>query len=130
MISNELYNSYSKSSYFVRLTDRWVRLRIGQPCPQILLDSLHGESWSIITAYNPYSNILSPYENKLRDEQLRIDTKEVKRFRAYGAGPSWTEFGYLILGPFDLAVQLAKKYDQHALVCGFDTPTLVLCSSF
>jgi len=76
----------------------------------------------IITAYNPKSIVISDEQNELRNENLKKDLDDLKctYVKAVSHDPLevWkAENGFAVLGLTKTQlIQLAKKYEQHAVV--------------
>lgn len=84
---------------------------------------LHNSSeWAFITAYNPYSVILTKEENFERHNQLIELTKNYATFEGHGVGedPTWEpELSLLIIGITATdAKMLGVKFEQNAIVYG------------
>jgi len=87
-----------------------------------------------ITAYNPFSSVVSDAVNTIRQAELADEIKRhnLNYFEGLGKHPSagWVEEpSYFVLGiSLEAAKDMGNKYDQNAIVwCGPDTiPELVL----
>lgn len=118
----DLINAYRNTSYNV--FEPKISIRIGETNP--VLDALLREydctEWAYITAYNPFSEVLSEEENMERHKQLKATLKEYALFEGEGVGtdPSWKpERSLLILGISEGdAEKLGEKFQQNAIVVG------------
>ena len=89
---------------------------------------------TFITAYNPYSEVLSDKENAKRNCELKqeLDKLGLKIVIGFGQDPeiAWKkEDGFVVFGlGLDAAKELGVKFQQNAIVwCGVDAiPRLVL----
>ena len=93
----------------------------------------HGvKTWSFITAWNPFSKVLTDEENTIRHQELIALTNRYKTFEGEGRGtdPQWKpERSLLILGiSREEAIRIGKHFEQNAIVVvGEDAiPKLVL----
>lgn len=83
------------------------------------------ETWTYITAYNPYSKELSDNENESRNSLLKKDLKELGLLVYEGFGRSknpdfpWQEKSFFVPGiSRAAAINLGTKYEQNAIVFG------------
>lgn len=82
------------------------------------------EDWAFITACNPRSNPSTSTENDARSAALRreIEAGEWRFYEGEGipAGDDWMpEASFLVLGiPRERAIDLARRFEQHAIVAG------------
>lgn len=76
--------------------------------------------FAFITAYNPYSKVLSVEENKERNGLLLVDLNEYMTIPwAWGdrSGEREPEDSFLVCNIFkDQIIQLAQKYEQNAIL--------------
>lgn len=86
-----------------------------------------------ITAWNPYSNLLTHEENTKANLELKTTLESLRLLVFDGVGKSqdsvWYEDSFCALGGNkDLAIQLGKDYRQNAIVYGSltENPTLFL----
>ena len=101
-----------------------VRVREEVPAQLVkFLESQKAETWSIISAYNPYSQELSTDENQRRHGLLQqlLTELQSKFDPAVGrsiAGP-WEEPSFLVLDlSYDMAQSLGTVFEQNAVVFG------------
>jgi hypothetical protein len=118
--------AYEQAIYEVYYGQATIQIKIGESCP--VLDSLIAEgdrsSWALITAFNPYSQLLSELENQQRHQRLTQQLTELQLplFPAVGkdqAGVWIPEPGLLILGIERVeAIAIGRKFEQNAIVYG------------
>ncbi|TGL60874.1 DUF3293 domain-containing protein [Leptospira sarikeiensis] len=127
-----LLSEYLGSEYIV--FDPELIIKIGEKHPELdlFLKQKQVSTWAFITAYNPKSKLLSPEENRLRNQNLE---KEIARFefkKGVGRKGNWSEESYLVLGgSLDFVLNLGRKFDQNAFVYGeIDSEAkLIFCNS-
>ncbi len=96
-----------------------MRFRLSsQPTSQTLFDN---RRFSVVTAYNPRSQLLEKAENQARHQQLEADVLALgwQSAPSLGSSPSgdWIEHGLLIWdAPLELVLDLARRYGQHAIL--------------
>ena len=118
----DLIEAYKNTSYNIFKPE--ISLKIGKSNSDLddLLENYNCTEWAFITAYNPFSNILSDEENWERHKQLKENLREYCCFEGEGVGddPSWNpERSFLILGISEEdAVDLGEKFQQNAIVVG------------
>ncbi len=124
---SNLMEAFTEASYFVRIANNWVKLKIGQPCPEVA-KAAEFKTWAIITAYNPGGTQVSDDDNRKQHQFLDEETQCFeRRLEAYGTGEGWPkEHGFFLVGiSRDQAISIAKKYGQAAFVFGTDVPELI-----
>jgi len=118
----ELINAYKNTSYNV--LDPPMSIKIGHQNPELdaLLERYDLTNWAYVTAFNPFSELLTAEGNEERHEQLNKRLKEYLSFEGEGLGtdPSWKpERRFLILGISEKdAVKLGEDFQQNAIVVG------------
>ena len=119
---NSLLEAYKNTKY--KVFEPTITIEIGkfnQDLNTLLLKHKSNE-WAFITAYNPFSRVLTNEENKIRHEELKELTKSYVFFEGHGVGedPTWEpELSLFIIGiSKDDASIIGKKYEQNAIVCG------------
>ncbi len=127
MPSYELLAAYCRTDYRVEVPNRIFSIRLGNVCRELddlLAETGHTE-WAIITAENPRSVQRNAAENADRQERLhqRISAREdwlVFSTVARCPRSEWPpERGCLVAGITEAdALQLAREFDQHAILCG------------
>ena len=96
-----------------------------------MLRSKGSESWAYITAYNPFSELLSDEENEKRNKELESKLTKFEIFSGRGVGTDGTwsdEESFLVLGiSRNDAMELGKKFEQNAILFGTidDVPELI-----
>lgn len=81
-----------------------------------------GDSWAIITAFNPESCRLNGRENLARNRELHdmLWSLRLPAFRTVNsdARGEWREPGFLVVGMSRaVALELANTFEQNAVVC-------------
>lgn len=120
---DDLIQAYLETEYRV-FSDPPITLRIGvknRSLDDLLLEE-HTSSAAFITAWNPFSQLLSDEENAGLQRSLFSDLRALGVIVIEGVGihPAgvWPgEPSYLILGiARDVAIELGRRYKQNALV--------------
>ena len=119
---NDLLEAYKNTKYVVFELDIVIEIdKIIDKLNQLLNEKKSVE-WAFITAYNPYSRVLTDDENKVRHNELKELTKGYITFEGHGVGedPSWEpELSLLIIGITKQdAFLIGKKFEQNAIVYG------------
>ena len=122
-MDKDLYNAYSSTLY--QVTEPRVDIRIGVKSKELdALLLLHNcTTYAFITAWNPFSKILSEEENNRRNKLLFKELSEkYVLFQGQGIGqdPTWKpEESFLVLGIDEYtATEYGRKYEQNAIVFG------------
>ncbi len=90
------------------------------------LECYDGRRFSILTAANPFSQQFSDDENIARNNSLKLEL-EKSGFEfdwSYGeqADQTWREDGFIVFdAPFEVTLELARKFEQNAILYGFDS---------
>ena len=117
-----LLDAYKSTTY--QVIDPKISLRIGEASKELdlLLGELNVSSFCFITAYNPFSKELSYTENSKRQVLLAEDLRSYKFFKGVGipSDKAWSpEPSFLVVGISKVySIELAKKYEQNAIVLG------------
>lgn len=119
----ELLQAFAETRYIVHHEPPFT-MHIGQPCPELkaLMADQNALSAAFITAWNPFSQSLSPKENKARQDELKANLKRRGLVCIDGMGQhpsnSWPgEVSVLVLGlDLEAAKSLSRHYEQHAFV--------------
>ncbi len=119
---NDLIEAYKNTKYKVFEPAIIIEIsRYNQDLDNLLLKHNSNE-WAFITAYNPYSRVLTNDENKMRHDELKELTKAYVTFEGHGVGedPAWEpELSLFIIGiSKDEAWFIGTKFEQNAIVCG------------
>ncbi len=119
---NDLIEAYKNTKYKVFETDIIIEIGVLNQDIDDLLIEYKSVEWAFITAYNPYSRVLTNDENRLRHEDLKELTKAYITFEGHGAGedPAWEpELSLFIIGiSKEEASLIGTKFEQNAIVCG------------
>ena len=129
---NSLIEAYKNTKYIV--FEPTLIIEIGKLNLEIddIIINHNSNSWAFITAYNPFSRILTNDENRLRHDELKELTKDYITFEGHGVGenPTWEpELSLLIIGiSKDDASKIGKEFEQNAIVYGLinETPQLLI----
>jgi hypothetical protein len=119
---NSLIEAYQNTKY--KIFELALTIEIGKFNQEIdvLLQKNNSNEWSFITAYNPYSKVVSDEENNIRHDELKELTKSYKTFEGHGVGedPTWEpEISLFIIGISKKdAIIIGNKYEQNAIVYG------------
>lgn len=118
----ELINAYKNTSYNV--FDPPMSIKIGHQNPELdaLLERYDLTNWAYVTAFNPFSELLTAEENEERHIQLKKRLKEYPSFEGEGVGtdPAWNpERSFLILGISEIdGGKLGEYFQQNGIVVG------------
>lgn len=134
-INEELLEAYNNARFHI-YSEPAVTLRVGIESTELKTLMLRHtvSTAAFITAFNPYSQLLSDVENNQRNAKLLIDIEEggYIHFAGLGqdVGAKWPgEESYFVLGIDESAVKaLGMKYQQNAIVwCDSDyVPRIML----
>jgi hypothetical protein len=129
---NSLIEAYKNTKYIVFEPTLIIEIgKLNQEIDDIIINH-NSNSWAFITAYNPFSRILTNDENRLRHDELKELTKDYITFEGHGVGenPTWEpELSLLIIGiSKDDASKIGKEFEQNAIVYGLinETPQLLI----
>ena len=102
--------------------DLTIEIGVLNQAVDMLLIKHKSAEWAFITAYNPYSRVLTNDENKVRHDELKELTKDYITFEGHGVGedPAWEpELSLFVIGiTRDEASKIGKKFEQNAIVYG------------
>jgi hypothetical protein len=78
-ISSELIRAYREAHYIVLDEGTEIRLKVGTVNLELarLMSNKNASTASVLTAYNPYSEVKTKQDNKLAQTQLRKRLKEM-----------------------------------------------------
>ena len=121
MNQENLTEIYSKALYFIPSFK--INLKVGSNHPDLdeLLTQNKAKSAALITAFNPYSQILPKEENDQRNEELKSKIIEKWNCIDYISNEdstnNWKELGFLVINiKIDEVLSLAGSYGQHAIL--------------
>lgn len=129
---NSLIEAYKKTKYIV--FEPTLTIEIGKLNPDLnnLILNHNSNVWAFITAYNPYSKVLTNDENKMRHYELKELTKNYVTVEGHGVGedPTWEpELSLFIIGISRIEASIiGKKFEQNAIVYGElnNSPELII----
>lgn len=129
---------YRQTIYVVEDETSVAAFRVGQPSADLvkILRERNTTEWAFITAYNPYSTLVSASDNKQR--QARLIKELEKRNLAFlpgcgiGVGEEWqSEPSLFILSiTFKAALEIGRLFEQNAIIVGNQItllPELIWC---
>jgi hypothetical protein len=119
-----LVMAYMETDFVLHIGEEECIVRLRDPVPKSLtklLLSTRAKTWSVISAYNPYSQELSTDENQYRHSLLKqlLTASNYKFYPAVGRSVSgdWEEPSLLVLGlSYDMARSLGTVFEQNAVV--------------
>ena len=129
---NALIEAYKNTKYKVFEPDLTIEIGVLNQAVNMLLIKHKSAEWAFITAYNPYSRVLTDDENKVRHDELKELTKDYITFEGHGVGedPAWEpELSLFVIGiTRDEASKIGKKFEQNAIVYGVinSNPELII----
>lgn len=119
---NTLIEAYKNSKYEIFETSIIIEIGIINQQLDDLLLKHNSNEWAFITAYNPYSQVLTDEENEIRHSDLKVLTKNYVTYEGHGVGEDITwkpELSLFIIGiSKDDALKIGYKFDQNAIVYG------------
>jgi hypothetical protein len=125
-MDESLLQAYRDTDYLV-CVDRveWACIRVDQTLPDVLQRQVGAASWGFITAWNPLSEAPAASPNLAAQRALFADLQalgQISIFAAIGIGigfSGWHEPSLFVIGPEQQTLDtLARRYRQHAYVCG------------
>lgn len=127
-----LLEAYKKTKY--KIFEPSIIIEIGKLNHDVenLLKKHNSIEWAFVTAYNPYSKVLTDNENKLRHEELKELIKKYVSYEGHGVGedPKWKpELSLLIIGiSKEESISIGNKFEQNAIIFGRidSTPQLLI----
>lgn len=124
-MSGRLDREYRQTVYWVFGPHAYIGLRVEQTSPELdrLLEEAGALEWAHITAWNPRSRPLSPPDNRQAQDALewavRARYSSLPGVGAATDGDWPPEEGLFIFGiPEAEAVELGRRFEQNAVVCG------------
>jgi hypothetical protein len=119
---NELIEAYKNTKYKVFEVNLTIEIGKSNQELDAILAKHNANEWAFITAFNPYSRVLTDNENKVRHEELKNLTENYVTYEGHGVGedPTWEpELSLLIIGiSMEEASIIGKKFEQNAIVYG------------
>ena len=124
LIAPSLVQSYRQAIYLIHDKGGDIAIKVGEVSHQLstLMKAHKAKSAAFITAFNPYSALVSPQENELSHKALLSDLSALGLECISGEGVDsenlWpSEPSILILGiSLENAESLAKRYKQNAFI--------------
>lgn len=129
---NDLLEAYKNTKYKVSQHDIVIEINKFNDKLNELLYKYNSTEWAFITAFNPYSKVLTQDENIERHNELKELTTSYITFEGHGVGddPTWEpELSLFIIGITKAdAILVGEKFEQNAIVCGEinSTPELII----
>ena len=121
-VTTELLNEYKATDFIVHHSDIKIKIEETDKTLEDLLQKHDVKSWAFITAFNPYSKVLTVDENNSFHKNLIDLTSNYTVFEGEGKGqnPDWIpEKSLLILGiSREEAFKMGKHLNQNAIVFG------------
>lgn len=119
---NDLFEAYKNTKYKVSQHDIVIEIDKFNDKLNEFLNKYNSTEWAFITAYNPYSRVLTNDENRMRHDELIEFTKAYITFEGHGVGedPAWEpELSLFIMGiSKEEAALIGKRFEQNAIVYG------------
>jgi len=115
-------NAFLETNYTI-LVENKIVLKIGEMPSQLFSEYPQINTWAFIAAWNPLPDILTKTENDIRNNQLKIQLKELGFIFHPGVGISknedWSEDSFFIENiDLETANQISLKYGQLAFLYG------------
>lgn len=118
--------AYQQTIYEVFSGSQVIHLQVNVKNPQLdrLLSQHQENSWALITAHNPFSQLLAADENKRRNQSLSLALEQRKFSALAGLGRDadghWPpEASYFVLGiSQEEAMEVGRLFCQNALLYG------------
>jgi hypothetical protein len=118
----ELINAYKNTDYIVYNPSLVIKIGVKNQALDSLLKALNATTWAYITAFNPYSKLLSEASNRRRHEILKTKIENYRFYEGEGVGEDkkWKpEISLLILGiSLEEAMEVGNCFEQNAIVVG------------
>ena len=112
---------YRQTTYWVETPARYFALRVDQRHPEF--DAFlgpFGNEWAFVTACNPRSQLLTPADNRQRTTELKQALHGQTFWPGLGVGTNdwFPEASFCVVMPLAKAVDLARHFDQNAILAG------------
>lgn len=118
----ELINAYKNTDYIVYNPSLVIKIGVKNQALDSLLKALNATTWAYITAFNPYSKLLSEASNSSRHEILKTKIENYRFYEGEGVGEDkkWKpEISLLIIGiSLEKAMEVGNCFEQNAIVVG------------
>jgi hypothetical protein len=119
---NDLIEAYKNTKYIVFNLNLTIVIDKSNLDINKLLVKHNTKEWAFITAYNPYSRVLTNEENRIRHNELIEMTENYVTFEGHGVGqdPIWEpELSLFIIGiSKEDASLIGKRFEQNAIAYG------------
>jgi hypothetical protein len=119
---NELISAYNNTKYTVYSPIITIQIGVNNSELDELLKKFNITSWAYVTAFNPFSKVLSKKENLEKHDELKEKVKGYKFYEGEGVGEdaSWEpETSLLIMGISKKeSIELGIYFEQNAIVVG------------
>ena len=117
-----LIEAYKNTKYKVFESNLTIEVdKLNQELDDLLIKH-ESDKWAFITAYNPYSKVLTQDENISRHNEMKELVSNYITFEGHGVGedPTWEpELSLLIIGITKVeASKIGNKFEQNAIVYG------------
>ncbi len=131
-INDALILAYTNTKFHIFIPE--ISIEIGKRNEELdaLIKKDGQVEWAYITAYNPFSDVLSDKENLQRHAELISKISDYKFYEGEGVGedPTWKpERSILIVGiTKNEAISLGREFEQNAIVYGKinEVPELII----
>jgi hypothetical protein len=119
---NELIEAYKNTKYKVFEVNLTIEIGKSNQELDAILAKHKANEWAFITAFNPYSRVLTDNENIIRHIELKNLTENFVAYEGHGVGedPTWEpELSLFIIGisKYEASI-IGKKFEQNAIVYG------------
>jgi hypothetical protein len=112
---------YRQTTYWVETPSQYFPLRVDQRHPEFdAFLAPFGTEWAFLTACNPRSRLLTPTENRRRTAELEQALHGQTFWPGLGVGMSdwFPEASFCAVMPLTEAIELARRFDQNAILVG------------
>jgi len=119
-----LVQAYLETDYCFTCSGELITIAAGEHNRRVdrLLQDSGESSWAFITAWNPYSEDLSPEVNHERQNKLQERLKDYRYFQGYGKARTgdWpAEDSLMVVGiEAKEAQEIGREFGQNAIVLG------------
>lgn len=129
---DNLLQAYKSTKYKVFKPNLIIQIGVTNDSLNELVIQHNATEWAYITAYNPFSRVLTDIENQGRHLEIKKSTFSYSTYEGHGVGkdPNWKpEQSLLIIGiSKEESILIGKKFEQNAIVHGKinSTPELLI----